>query len=236
MKYKLEKRFIMKEKIIELKNISKVYADGENDKKVLNDINLTIEKGDYISIVGASGSGKSTLLNIIGCMDSASSGEYIFNGTDVTKLKASELDLFRRNNVAFIFQQFALMSHYTVEENVALPLKNMKLGGDEKKKRIDEALEKVNIKALKKKKVTKISGGEQQRTAIARAMVTGNPLILGDEPTGALDKKNGQELMNYFDEMHREGKTIIMVTHDLEVAARAERIIEISDGQIISER
>jgi putative ABC transport system ATP-binding protein len=226
----------MKEKIIELKNISKVYADGENDKKVLNDINLTIEKGDYISIVGASGSGKSTLLNIIGCMDTASSGEYIFNGTDVTKLKASELDLFRRNNVAFIFQQFALMSHYTVEENVALPLKNMKLGGDEKKKRIDEALEKVNIKALKKKKVTKISGGEQQRTAIARAMVTGNPLILGDEPTGALDKKNGQELMNYFDEMHREGKTIIMVTHDLEVAARAERIIEISDGQIISER
>jgi putative ABC transport system ATP-binding protein len=226
----------MKEKIIELKNISKVYADGENDKKALNDINLTIVKGDYISIVGASGSGKSTLLNIIGCMDTASSGEYIFNGTDVTKLKASELDLFRRNNVAFIFQQFALMSHYTVEENVALPLKNMKLGGDEKKKRIDEALEKVNIKALKKKKVTKISGGEQQRTAIARAMVTGNPLILGDEPTGALDKKNGQELMNYFDEMHREGKTIIMVTHDLEVAARAERIIEISDGQIISER
>ncbi len=226
----------MKEKIIELKNISKFYADGENDKKALNDINLTIEKGDYISIVGASGSGKSTLLNIIGCMDSASSGEYIFNGTDVTKLKASELDLFRRNNVAFIFQQFALMSHYTVEENVALPLKNMKLGGDEKKKRIDEALEKVNIKALKKKKVTKISGGEQQRTAIARAMVTGNPLILGDEPTGALDKKNGQELMNYFDQMHREGKTIIMVTHDLEVAARAERIIEISDGRIISER
>ena len=226
----------MEEVLLELKNISKEYADGEGVKKALSDINLKVNKGDYIAIMGTSGCGKTTLLNVIGCMDNATSGEYIFEGKDVCKLKNSQLDLFRRNNISFVFQQFALMMHYNVAENVELPLKNIKMSKKEKNEKIDFVLEKVGIKELKKKKVTKISGGEQQRTAIARAMITDNPLILADEPTGSLDKKTSEDIMNYFDQLHEMGRTIIIVTHDLNVAQRADRIINISDGMIQTEK
>ncbi|MGN0165010.1 MAG: ABC transporter ATP-binding protein [Lachnospiraceae bacterium] len=225
----------MEEVLLELKGITKEYTDGEVKKTVLSDINLKVNKGEYIAIMGSSGCGKTTLLNIMGGMDDATSGEYLFLGTDVCRMKGNQLDLFRRDNISFVFQQFALMMHYTVEENVELPLKNRKMSKKDKREKINYVLEKVGILDLRKKKVTKISGGEQQRTAIARAMISDNPLILADEPTGSLDSKTSEEIMDYFDQLHEMGRTIIVVTHDLKVANRANKIINICDGKIQSE-
>lgn len=219
--------------MIKLTNIKKVYGSSNNTNEVLHGISLTVKEGDYIAIMGTSGSGKSTLLNIIGCMDLATSGEYLFSDTVVSRLKGRKLDVFRKDNICFVFQQFALMNQYTVYENVELPLLYKNISSKKRRKIIVENLKKMKIDHLMNKKVTMISGGEQQRCAIARALASGNKLILADEPTGALDQKTSVDIMACFDNLHKEGRTIIMVTHDENVARHAERIVRIEDGALI---
>ena len=226
----------MKERknIIRLSGVRKIYGD-EAKTEALKGIDLGIAEGDYVALRGRSGSGKSTLLNIIGGMDKLTEGEYLFRDVRVDKLSGKELDEFRRTNISFIFQQFALMMQYTVEENVELPLLFKKLSKKERQAIIDEKLKKMGILRLKNKQVKKLSGGEQQRCAIARALAADSPLILADEPTGALDVTTGEEIMAVLDQLHREGKTILLVTHDAKVAAHAERQLFLKDGRLVDE-
>ena len=223
-----------KDVLIQLNGIRKVYGD-EAKTEALKGINLEIAEGDYIALRGRSGSGKSTLLNIIGGMDKPTEGEYIFRDIRVDRLSGKGLDEFRRANISFVFQQFALMMQYTVEENVELPLLFRKLSKKERQAIINEKLKKMGILRLKYKQVTKLSGGEQQRCAIARALAADSPLILADEPTGALDVTTGEEIMTVLDNLHKEGKTILLVTHDAKVAAHAERQLFLKDGRLVSE-
>lgn len=226
----------MSDKLIEMNNIVKIYGKNDTEVKALAGVDLEVKAGELLSVMGASGSGKSTLLNILGAMDSATKGEYTFYGDEIIKvneLKNNQLHKFRKNNISFVFQQFALMKHYTVYENVEMPLRILGLSRKEKSERIFKALDELGITDLAKKKPTQISGGQQQRCAIARALVKNSKLILADEPTGALDRKNGEEIMKIFMELRKKGKTIIMVTHDPVVAGMTDRIINIEDGKII---
>lgn len=226
----------MKDKLIQMKHIVKIYGKDTTEIKALNGIDLEVEAGEMIAVMGASGSGKSTLLNILGAMDRPQEGEYIFCGEKeikVNELTNNQLPLFRKDNISFIFQQFALMKHYTVYENIEMPLRILGLSRKEKKERIFKAMEELGIADLAKKKPAQISGGQQQRCAIARALVKDSKLILADEPTGALDRKNGKEIMKIFTELKKKGKTIIIVTHDPGVAQMTDRIINIEDGKII---
>lgn len=221
--------------MITLNNVKKTYSLGENKTIAVNGISTTIEQGEFVSIMGASGSGKSTLLNVIGCMDTLSEGEYFYNEVAVHNLKGSKLHKFRKNHVSFVFQNFALMNHYTVYENVEFPLLVKNVPRKERKKKVTEYLEMLGISDLARKLPIHISGGQQQRCAIGRALTSGNDLILADEPTGALDKKNGKEIMDLFEQINKEGKTVIIVTHDDTVAARTNRIIRIEDGKMLEE-
>lgn len=221
--------------MITLNNIKKIYSIGENKTVAVNGISMTIEQGEFVSIMGASGSGKSTLLNVIGCMDTLSQGEYFYNDVPVHSLKGSRLHKFRKNHVSFVFQNFALMNHYTVYENVELPLLVKNVPRKERKKIVTEYLEILGISDLARKLPIHISGGQQQRCAIGRALSSGNDLILADEPTGALDKKNGIDIMDIFEKINKEGKTVIVVTHDDKVASRTNRIIQVEDGKILTE-
>lgn len=226
----------MKDKLLQMKHIVKIYGKDTTEIKTLNGIDLEVEAGEMIAVMGASGSGKSTLLNILGAMDQPQDGEYIFCGEKeikVNELTNNQLPLFRKDNISFIFQQFALMKHYTVYENIEMPLRILGLSRKEKKERIFKAMEELGIADLAKKKPAQISGGQQQRCAIARALVKDSKLILADEPTGALDRKNGKEIMKIFTELKKKGKTIIIVTHDPGVAKMTDRIINIEDGKII---
>ena len=221
--------------MITLNNVKKTYSVGENKTLAVNGISTTIEQGEFVSIMGASGSGKSTLLNVIGCMDTLSEGEYFYNDVPVHNLKGSKLHKFRKNHVSFVFQNFALMNHYTVYENVEFPLLVKNVPRKERKKIVMKHLEMLGISDLARKLPIHISGGQQQRCAIGRALTSGNDLILADEPTGALDKKNGKEIMDIFEQINKEGKTVIIVTHDDTVAARTNRIIQIEDGKMLGE-
>ncbi len=216
--------------MIQLNDVQKIYNSDGVQTKALAGITMNIEQGDYVAIMGTSGSGKTTLLNILGGMDSLTAGEYFFEGEAIHNKKREELDLFRRNKVSFVFQHFALMKYYTVYENVEMPLLAKGMGRAERKKKIRGVLEEVGIAELAHKKVTHISGGQQQRCAIARALASENPLILADEPTGALDKKTGEEIMKIFGRLHELGRTIVLITHDESVAAHAKRIMYLSDG------
>ena len=218
--------------MIKLNGITKEYNSDGISFKALSDIDITINRGDMVAIMGRSGSGKSTLLNIIGGLDSPTSGSYTFDDTVLDVNDVKFMDKFRKNKVAFVFQQFALLGDYTVYDNIELPLRARNIPAAERKKRINEVMERLEISKLKKKLPSKISGGEQQRCAIARALVTGNELILADEPTGALDRTTGQEIMNLIKELNREGKTVLIVTHDEKIAAQANRIIYLEDGKI----
>lgn len=218
--------------MIRLENIEKEYKGKGISTHALNGVSLEIGDGEFVSIVGPSGSGKTTLLNIIGCMDTATSGRYICNNTEVSGLKNSETEKFRKNNISFVFQQFALLDDYTVYENVELPLRVKNLSKKERKRKVKEVLGKFKIAELEKKYPTQISGGQQQRGAIARAVVAGTDIILADEPTGALDGATGQEIMEILKELNKEGKTVIIVTHDMNIAGQTERIIYIKDGKI----
>ena len=216
--------------MIKLRNVTKIYEHRE--LPALKDVSLDVQDGEYISIMGQSGSGKSTLLNIIGTMDYLTSGEYYYNDIAVHEMKGDKLHEFRRKHVGFVFQNYALMKSYTVFENVELPLLAGRYSGRERKKLVNEMLEFTGIRDLADKKVTRISGGEQQRCAIARLMVAGGDLILADEPTGALDVNSGKEVLKLFENLNQMGNTIVMITHDLNVAKHAGRVVRIVDGEI----
>lgn len=218
--------------MIKLDNITKVYETQGVKTNALNGICLEIEDGEMIAVMGPSGSGKSTLLNIIGCMDSLTSGKYEYNECEVSALKPSQLNTFRKEHISFVFQNFALMKDYTVYENVELPLLTRNVAKKERKRIVKEKLELMGISELAKKFPTQISGGQQQRCAIARALAAGNDMILADEPTGALDSKTGDEIMEVLKQVNKMGKTVIIITHDRKVAEKCNRIIDIVDGKI----
>ena len=220
--------------MIKLIHVKKDYTEGGVITNALKDINLEVKDGEFVAIMGASGSGKSTLLHILGGMDKLTSGEYYYNDEAVHDMSMGRLNIFRRDHVSFVFQNAALMKYYTVAENIEMPLLSMNVGKKERKKIIEEKMEAVGIAHLAKKLPIHISGGEQTRTAIARALAGDNELLLADEPTGALDQTTGKEIMEVFKKVHEKGKTIILITHDPNVAAYADRIIRIEDGKIIN--
>lgn len=220
--------------MIKLIHVKKDYTEGGVITNALKDINLEVKDGEFVAIMGASGSGKSTLLHILGGMDKLTSGEYYYNDEAVHDMSMGRLNIFRRDHVSFVFQNAALMKYYTVAENIEMPLLSTNVGKKERKKIIEEKMEAVGIAHLAKKLPIHISGGEQTRTAIARALAGDNELLLADEPTGALDQTTGKEIMEVFKKVHEMGKTIILITHDPNVAAYADRIIRIEDGKIIN--
>lgn len=222
--------------IIELTHITKAYRNGAVVTPALADINLKIDAGEFIAIMGASGSGKTTLLNIIGCMDTPTAGAYLFAGSDLRHAKEKQLSGIRGKRIAFVFQHFALIDDMTVFENVEIPLLKQAISRAERKKRVLAALETVCISGLAKKKTAHISGGQKQRTAIARAVACGADIILADEPTGALDSKTGAEIMELFSLLNTAGKTIILITHNKQISAYANRLITIQDGSIIQDK
>ena len=222
--------------LIELNNITKSYPVGDSELKILKGINLKIEKGDFVAIMGPSGSGKSTCMNILGCLDKPSSGTYILDGKRVDGLSADELAEIRNQKIGFVFQGFNLLSRTSALENVELPMVYAGIPTEERYRRATEALEKVGLKDRMDHQPNQLSGGQQQRVAIARAIVNKAPIIFADEPTGNLDTKMSVEIMNLFTELNRElGRTIILVTHEEDIAKFAKRIIKIVDGEIHSD-
>ncbi|MBF2581072.1 ABC transporter ATP-binding protein [Listeria welshimeri] len=218
--------------MIQLFNISKTYQMGEDTIKALDNLSLQVTKGEFIAIIGPSGSGKSTLMNIIGILDRASSGEYYLNKMNLMRISDKKISKIRNKKIGFIFQQFNLMPRLTAFENVELPLIYRGTSKSTRKKIVLKSLERVGLLEKQKHLPAQLSGGQQQRVAIARA-IAGNPeIILADEPTGALDSKTGEEVMRLLKEIHREGNTLIMITHDKTIAEQAERIIEIKDGKL----
>ncbi|MDD6294241.1 MAG: ABC transporter ATP-binding protein [Eubacteriales bacterium] len=218
--------------MIELKDVCKTYKYGKEETKALDNINLTIRDGEFVAVIGNSGSGKSTLLNVIGCMDMMDSGSYILNGQEISGIKINKLHKVRKESISFVFQNFALLNHYTVFENVEVPLLAKKVRKSERKRIVKEKLELMGIYDLKSKLPTKISGGQQQRCAIAIALASDNNIILADEPTGALDSKTGEEIMNVLKELNGMGKTVIIVTHNMDIVKQTDRILEMEDGRI----
>jgi len=220
--------------LISIKNVTKSYKMGNNKFDALNDINLSIEKGEYVAIVGPSGAGKSTLMNIIGCLDKQTSGEYILDGLD-TDCSDSKLAEIRNKKIGFIFQNYNLLAKLNVLENVELPLMYLGVSNSESKASAKEALTKVGLESHMKHKPNELSGGQMQRVAIARALVTNPQIILADEPTGALDSKSGTEVLKMLEALNEEGNTIIVITHDNDIASEARRIVTIRDGVIKSD-
>lgn len=218
--------------MIELRNATRIYNKKENQTAALDGVSLKITDGEMVAVMGASGSGKTTLLNMIGCMDVMDDGEYFYDEIAVHKLKGREVDKFRREHIGFVFQQFALLMDYTVLENVEIPLRALNMGKAKRKQMALEWLKKVGMEEYANKYPTKLSGGQQQRCAIARALVSGAPVILADEPTGALDSKTGQEIISLLKELNAMGKTVVIVTHDEKVANRCARVIQIADGKV----
>lgn len=219
--------------IIEIKNLQKVFRTELIETVALNGVSLTVEKGEFVAIMGPSGCGKSTLLNIVGLLDNPTSGEYLLDGVDVSKKSESERTDIRKGTLGFVFQAFNLIEDLNVEENIELPLLYMGLPKSERKKRIQDAMERMAIGHRAKHFPAQLSGGQQQRVAIARAVVSRPSLILADEPTGNLDSKNGHEVMELLSELHKEGTTIVMVTHSQKDAMYADRIVNLFDGQVV---
>lgn len=218
--------------MIDLKNIFKIYKMGENEVYALNDVSLHIDDKEFVSIIGPSGSGKSTLMNMLGCLDVPTKGTYTLDGYDVGSKTDDELAAIRNEKIGFVFQGFNLLPKLSALENVELPLIYQGIPAKERKERAKKALESVGLGERVDHRPTELSGGQQQRVAIARALVTNPPIILGDEPTGNLDSKSGKEVMQIFKELHQKGNTIILITHDSDVAAQAERIVKIQDGKL----
>lgn len=219
--------------LVELKDVYKIYKMGDSEVHALDGISLTINKGEFVAIIGKSGSGKSTCMNIIGCLDVATRGTYKLNGKDISNYTDDELAEVRNKMLGFIFQQYNLLPKLTLLENVALPLLYAGLSDEEQKERALASLEKVGLKEKAKNLPSQLSGGQQQRVSIARALAGDPSVILADEPTGALDSRTGREVMNFLRKLHEEGNTIVLITHDNSIAAQAERVVRITDGKIV---
>lgn len=223
------------EPLIQVKDLCKVYNPGENAVHALDHVDLTVEKGEFVAIIGQSGSGKSTLMNMLGCLDVPSSGSYYLNGVNVATMHDNELSVIRNREIGFIFQGFNLIQNLTALENVELPLIYRGVDRKTRKKLASDSLKRVGLEKRMSHKPSEMSGGQQQRVAIARAIAARPPVILADEPTGNLDSASSREIMQILKEMHRDGKTIILITHDNGIAASARRVVRIMDGRIESD-
>jgi putative ABC transport system ATP-binding protein len=233
MLFRRKKEEIIDAPLIQLIDIHKVYQMGNEEVRANDGVNLVIEKGEFVAIVGKSGSGKSTIMNIIGALDVPTSGHYILKGRDVSKLKDDELAVIRNKTIGFIFQQYNLLGKSRLLENVELPLLYSGLGYRERKKAAMNALKRVGLDDKWKNYPNQLSGGQQQRGAVARALAGSPSLILADEPTGALDSKTSKELLEFLQELNEEGNTIVLITHDRSVAEKAKRIVTMQDGKIL---
>ena len=223
--------------LIELKDVYKIYGEGlESEVRALDGVSLTIDKGEFVAIVGQSGSGKSTMMNVLGCLDIPTRGDYHLNGVDVRELTDKELSAIRNKEIGFIFQQYNLIQNLTVLENVELPLIYQGIHPDDRRDMALNALERVGLAGRVKHRPTEMSGGQQQRVAIARAIATHPPIIMADEPTGALDSKTGLEVLGFLRQLNKEGTTVILITHDNSIAATARRIVRLTDGKIVEDR
>ena len=227
----------MAEHLIELRDVYKIYSEGlESEVRALDGISLTIDHGEFVAVVGQSGCGKSTLMNVLGCLDIPTRGTYLLDGTDVQDLSDGQLSRIRNQEIGFIFQQYNLIQTLTVQENVELPLIYRGIDPIDRKELALEALERVGLADRRKHYPTQMSGGQQQRVAIARAISTHPPVIMADEPTGALDSRTGQQVLKFLQQLNREGSTIILITHDNGIAATAPRMVRLSDGRVISDQ
>ena len=223
--------------LIELKDVYKIYGEGlESEVRALDGVSLSIEKGEFVAIVDQSGSGKSTMMNVLGCLDIPTRGDYHLNGVDVRELSDRELSAIRNKEIGFMFQQYNLIQNLTVLENVELPLIYQGVNMDDRRDMAMVALERVGLSGRVKHKPTEMSGGQQQRVAIARAIATHPPIIMADEPTGALDSKTGLEVLGFLQQLNKEGTTVILITHDNSIAATARRIVRLTDGRIVEDR
>lgn len=218
--------------LVEIRDMSKIYNPGENEVRALDHVSLTIEKGEFVAIIGQSGSGKSTLMNMIGCLDVPTEGTYILNGQDVSKLKDDELSDIRNREIGFIFQGFNLIPNLTARENVELPLIYRGVSQKERHELSERALSIVGLQHRMNHRPSEMSGGQQQRVAIARAIAQAPPVILADEPTGNLDSVSSKEIINVLKELHEGGRTVILITHDNDIASQAKRVVRIMDGKV----
>lgn len=221
--------------LVEIVDMCKIYNPGENEVRALNHVSVTINEGEFVAIIGQSGSGKSTLMNMLGCLDVPTSGTYMLHGQDVSGLSDNELSDIRNRQIGFIFQGFNLIQNLTALENVELPLIYRKVSKGKRMKLAEDALTKVGLANRMEHKPAEMSGGQQQRVAIARAIAQAPPIILADEPTGNLDSGSTKEILQIMRDLHSEGRTIILITHDNEIAAQADRVIKIKDGYVESD-
>ena len=223
--------------LIEIRDLYKIYAEGEeNEVRALDGVSLSIDYGEFVAIVGASGSGKSTMMNILGCLDIPTRGRYLLDGTPIEKSTEDELSDIRSRKISFIFQGYNLIPSLTVWQNVALPMAYQRVPLAERLQRAYDALDAMGIASRAESRPTVLSGGQQQRVAIARAIATGSPIIMADEPTGALDSKTGQQVLDILRTLHKNGTTVILITHDNGIAAKAKRVVRLQDGHIIEDR
>ena len=223
-------------KLITLRDVYKIYGEGlESEVRALDGVSLDIERGEFVAVVGQSGSGKSTMMNVLGCLDIPTRGDYWLDGVNVRELSDKELSRIRNRQIGFIFQQYNLIQSLTVLENVELPLIYQGIGADDRHDMAMEALDRVGLANRIRHKPAEMSGGQQQRVAIARAIATRPPIIMADEPTGALDSHTGREVLQFLQQLNREGTTVILITHDNGIAATARRIVRLQDGKIVED-
>ena len=225
----------MKDCVAELRHISKVYGIGDTAVVALDDLNLQVQRGEYLAVMGTSGSGKSTAMNILGCLDRPSTGSYYLNGTTVQDLSDDALADLRNRELGFVFQQFHLLAEMSALDNVILPMIYAGIPAEERRQRAIAALERVGLAQRLNNKPNQLSGGQQQRVAVARAIINQPGLLLADEPTGALDSRTTEEVLDLFGELHHQGMTILIVTHEHEVAERASRLVQFHDGRLLSD-
>ncbi|MGI5986628.1 MAG: ABC transporter ATP-binding protein [Dysosmobacter sp.] len=223
--------------LVRLKDVYKIYGEGlESEVRALDGVSLEIDRGEFVAVVGQSGSGKSTMMNVLGCLDVPTRGTYLLDGTDVRELTDKELSRIRNKQIGFIFQQYNLIQSLTVLENVELPLIYQGVNADDRREMALAALERVGLAGRIKHHPTEMSGGQQQRVAIARAIAAHPPIIMADEPAGALDSHTGQEVLHFLQQLNREGTTVILITHDNGIAATARRCVRLADGKIVDDR